>query len=134
MRGLHPDQSIGWGKHSSKGAEVETNPVPCHAGDATNGLVCKLAESRRGEVEVSEGATRAAISDRDSDGFALVVSGDLLVADGVVIGVCTIVAGEDIKEKVRNGSDVVGSSVGDAASAETRGVVCALASLSANEE
>lgn len=40
--------------------------------NTADGLVCELAEGRRGEVEVELGAAYTTVGDRDRDGLALV--------------------------------------------------------------
>ena len=48
----------------------------------------------------------------------------LLAADGVRVGVDTVVAGEAVEQDVRRRGDVVGIGVGDTAGTETSAVVC----------
>ena len=67
MEGQHGSRR-GWGGGS--------DPVPGHAADATDGLICDLGERSRGEVEVGDLASLAAVGHSDGDTLALVYEGN----------------------------------------------------------
>ena len=46
--------------------------VPCHAVQAAEGLVGKLAEGSRGEIDIPKGTSGASVNDLNSDGTSLI--------------------------------------------------------------
>jgi len=91
------------------------SPGPFDTVKATDALVRELRESGGGEIEVRFFATRASVGDGDGDALALVCGIDLLVTDGVVVGVGTGVARVLVVQNLRDSDDVIGVGVRDAA-------------------
>jgi hypothetical protein len=107
------------------------NPVDVNA---TKGRVSQGVKRLGRKVEVSDRTACAPVSDRDFDALALVASSDLLVANWVVVGVQPTITGVGVEKEVRDGSNVLGVSIGDTTCAEASLIICALTILSADHE
>jgi len=114
--------------------EGQLSPLPFDTtGDAANRLRGKCGKGGRTEIKISWGAARTAVNDFDSNGLALVSDIDLLVTDGVVVGIGTC-AGNNVKEQLRNGGYIVGIGISLPASSETECVISEVSGLGSSEE
>jgi hypothetical protein len=87
---------------------------PGHVVETTEVLAREAVEGGGREVEVELRAAGAAVSDRDRDLVATVMCRDLAAADGVVVGVATLVTGERVVQQMRHSGNEVRIMVGDA--------------------
>lgn len=90
--------------------------------------VCEILEGNVADVDVVVGTLLALVDNDSLGGLAVVVNGDMLAADGIVVGIAASL------ELIKGQSDnTVRNGIGDATSTKARSVVSHVAMVGSDE-